>query len=138
MKIHPASWEDHPDVRSGDQLTAGERASDMLKRGMGTWSCLGFIIAGIITFWFCYKDPGHLTLNLALSLMAAVQGVVLQISANRGDRIASELAISTHRNTQAILENNRLQLQILQLLDPTKGGADNAEEALHPGGTDPE
>jgi hypothetical protein len=136
MKIHPAIWEEHPDVRSGKSLSMGERASDLLKRGMGTWSCLGLIVATIGIFWSLVKDPGHLNLNLGLSLMAAVQGVVLQISANRGDRIASELAVSTHKNTQAILEINKLQLQILELIDPSKGGEEH--EALHPGGSDPE
>lgn len=135
MKIHPATWEEHPAVRSGKHLTVGERAADLLKRGMGTWSCLGLIVAVIGIFWTCFKDPGHLNLNLGLSLVAAVQGVVLQISANRGDRIASELAVSTHKTTEAILEINKLQLEILELLNP-KGGVEN--DTLRTGGSDPE
>ena len=136
MKIHPASWEDHPGVRSGKHLSVGERAADLLKRGMGTWSCLGLIIAVIGIFWTLVKDPGHLNLNLGLSLVAAVQGVVLQISANRGDRIASELAISTHQTTQDIMKINELQLEILELLKPSKGGEESAPHSA--GGSDPE
>lgn len=85
-------WTAHPAVRTGSDLTIGERASDRLKRAMGTWSILGAVTA-VILLWLAFvRDPGELHLNLGLSCMAAVQGIVLQIAANRGDRIASELA----------------------------------------------
>jgi hypothetical protein len=34
------TWRHHPAVRSGDQLTRGERAADRLRNGMGSW---GFV-----------------------------------------------------------------------------------------------
>jgi multidrug efflux pump subunit AcrA (membrane-fusion protein) len=55
-------------------------------------------------------------LNLGLSCVAAVQGIILQIAANRGDRIASELALATHENSQELLTINEQQLQILNVL----------------------
>jgi len=35
LKSH--RWAGHPGVRSGDALTAGERAADRLRNGMGSW-----------------------------------------------------------------------------------------------------
>ena len=31
-------WTGHPGVRSGDELTTGERAADRLRNGMGSWT----------------------------------------------------------------------------------------------------
>jgi uncharacterized membrane protein len=100
--VKQALWHRHPHVRSGADLTFGERAADILKRAFGTWSLLGLIIAGIAFWMLAIRDPGELHLNLGLSFLASVQGVILQIAANRGDRISSELAVSTH----AMLEQN--------------------------------
>jgi uncharacterized membrane protein len=30
-------WHRHPGVRSGDQLTRGERAADAMRNGLGSW-----------------------------------------------------------------------------------------------------
>ena len=30
-------WRKHPTVRSGDQLSLGERAADKMRNGMGSW-----------------------------------------------------------------------------------------------------
>ena len=38
-------WHRHPGVRSGVQLTVGERAADALRNGMGSW---GFVIAALL------------------------------------------------------------------------------------------
>lgn len=109
-------WDFHPAVRTGDQLKFRERAADALKMAFGTWSLLGFIIAAIVFWLLLVKDPGELHLNLGLSFLASVQGVILQIAANRGDRISSELARHTYENGQELLELNRQQLAILKEL----------------------
>ena len=116
-----AHWVAHPHVRSGDQLKFGERAADVLKMSMGTWTALGLIVA-VIIFWLGFvRDPGELHLNLALSFLASVQGVVLQIAANRGDRISSEVAAGTHENSARLLAMQEtllgLQQQQMGLLD---------------------
>ena len=109
-------WHAHPHVRSGEDLTVGERAADSLKHWMGTWSILGGV-AAVIVFWLlAVRDPGELHLNLALSCMAGVQGFILQIAANRGDRIAAEVARGTHDNTALLLELQRQQMEILARL----------------------
>lgn len=102
MKHGSQVWAQHPHVRTGAELTFGERAADVLKKQFGTWTLLG-IVAAFIVFWMTLAyDPGELRLNLILSCMAAVQGIILQISANRGDRNSAEVAIGTHENTERI------------------------------------
>ena len=78
---------------------------------------LGAIIAAIVFWMLAVRDPGELHLNLALSFLASVQGVILQIAANRGDRISSEVAMGTHANSTELLEMNKRQLEILARLD---------------------
>jgi uncharacterized membrane protein len=120
MVIRRALWHAHPHVRSGSELTLGERAADILKRSFGTWSALG-LVAVVIAGWMtaqtingvAWDSYPYILLNLVLSCLAAVQGIILQISANRGDRISSELAMHTFENGQKILEINRAQSKLL-------------------------
>jgi uncharacterized membrane protein len=106
-------WSLHPHVRTDGDLSLGERAADRLKAAFGTWSLLGIIIGGITAWMLWVHDPGELRLNLALSFLASVQGVILQIAANRGDRIAAELAMHTYENGTKLLEINEAQTQML-------------------------
>jgi uncharacterized membrane protein len=90
-------WRRHPAVRTGDQLTAGERAADRLRNGLGSWV---FVIGSIVFLagWMAGNrnigfDPyPFILLNLILSCMAALQGAILLIAARRTDQIAAELA----------------------------------------------
>lgn len=116
MMLRKPRWHEHPHVRTGDELSFSERAADLLKRWFGTWTILG-VMAAVIAYWLLFVvDPGELKLNLALSCLASVQGIILQIAANRGDRIASELALSTYKNGEEILKLNQQQMEILQEL----------------------
>lgn len=110
-------WLHHRGVRAGDQLKFRERAADKLKMAFGTWTLLGLIIATIIYWLRFVHDPGELHLNLGLSFLASVQGVILQIAANRGDRISAEVALHTQANTDELMQVNRRQLEILQRMD---------------------
>lgn len=91
-------WRRHPGVRSGDQLTRGERAADTIRNKMGSW---GFIFAAVIFLvgWMLGNrntgfDPyPFILLNLVLSCLAAMQGAILLIAARRQDQISSELAL---------------------------------------------
>jgi uncharacterized membrane protein len=134
-----ALWDRHPKVRSGDQLTVGERAADSLKKWFGTWSALG-AVGLMIMIWIGVQSLGgpkwdvypFILLNLILSCIAAVQGIILQISANRGDRISSELALHSYRNGQEILTINRTQLQILEEMRALRQAVDDAAAAPDP------
>jgi uncharacterized membrane protein len=96
MKIR-TSWHGHPGVRSGTQLTAGERAADRLRGIMGSW---GFVFGAILFLagWMIgnrgngFDRYPFILLNLILSCLAAMQGAILLIAAKRADQISAELA----------------------------------------------
>jgi uncharacterized membrane protein len=84
-------------VRSGTELTRGERAADRLRNGMGSWT---FVLVALLFLgtWMAFNRAGgfdpypFILLNLVLSCLAALQGAILLIAARRSDQIASELA----------------------------------------------
>lgn len=102
-------WHHHPKVRSGDQLTLGERAADAMRNGMGSWA---FVFGALIflSVWMLYNGKGgfdpypFILLNLVLSCIAALQGAILLIAAKRADQISSELAKHTYEIDQENLE----------------------------------
>jgi uncharacterized membrane protein len=118
-----ALWHKHPGVRSGNQLTLGERAADRLKQYFGSWGFLLGMVA-LILLWITviktgvahFDSPDLLLLNLTLSIMAGLQGGALQIASNRGDRVSSELALHTFENGQQLLEMNKRQLELLEAI----------------------
>jgi uncharacterized membrane protein len=97
FKPHRPHWPSHPGVRSGDQLTRGERAADKLRNGMGSW---GFVLSAMVFLagWMLgnrnvgFDKYPFILLNLILSCLAAMQGAILLIAARREDQISSELA----------------------------------------------
>jgi uncharacterized membrane protein len=90
-------WRTHPAVRTGDELSLGERAADRLRNGMGSW---GFVFTALVFLagWMAGNrnvgfDPyPFILLNLILSCVAALQGAILLIAARRSDQISAELA----------------------------------------------
>jgi uncharacterized membrane protein len=90
-------WHRHPAVRSGEQLTLGERSADKMRNGMGSWAFV-FGAVGFLCVWMLFNrntgfDPyPFILLNLVLSCVAALQGAILLIAAKRSDQISSELA----------------------------------------------
>lgn len=117
-------WRRHPGVKSGSDLTLGERAADVLKHSFGTWTFL-FSVICIEAAWmfiqFLLRKPfdpyPYILLNLGLSTLAAMQGSALQISANRGDFISAQVADHTRQNTDRLIEMNQ---EILVLLSEVK------------------
>ena len=123
-------WHRHPAVRA-QELTFGEKAADWLKHWfLGTWVALG-----LVTVWIALQRTSiswdlypFILLNLCLSCLAAVQGIILQISANRGDKVNAVIALHTEDNTDKLavigqhnVENtNKLATQYDQLLDLQK------------------
>ena len=95
-------WKHHRGVRSGDELSFGERAADVMRNGVGSW---GFVFSalGFLAIWMLYNghhgfDPyPFILLNLLLSCLAAMQGAILLIAAKRADQISSELALHTYQ-----------------------------------------
>jgi uncharacterized membrane protein len=109
-------WHLHPGVRSGDQLTFGERAADRMRNTMGSWPFVfGFFLVMILwavvnsVFYLGGANGKHgfdpypyILLNLFLSMLAGVQAAALLIAAKRSDGIASKLALHTEHNTDDI------------------------------------
>jgi uncharacterized membrane protein len=102
-------WRHHPGVRTGEQLTAGERAADLVRNGMGSWPFV-FSFLAFMGVWAAANgshgiDPyPFILLNLFLSMVAGLQGAILLISAKRADSISSEVALHTLRNTARLEE----------------------------------
>ena len=98
---HP--WSPLPGVRTGSQLSRGERAADRMRNGMGSWGFVFFFLAGmaawaLVNSVFLGKDAWdpypYILLNLFLSMLAGLQGAILLIAAKRADAIAAEQALS--------------------------------------------
>ena len=124
-RLNRSKWHLHPGVRSGTQLTLGERAADRMRNGMGSWSFV-FMFLLAMAVWVVLNsvfklghplssgsagfDPyPYILLNLILSTMAGLQAAALLIAAKRADAISSEIAVHTLQNTQAdreLLEEN--------------------------------
>src|ERR1700736_4972976 len=123
-------WHKHPGVRSGEQLTLGERAADRMRNIMGSWPFV-FCFFGIMILWAILNsifylggkhgrhgfDPyPYILLNLFLSMLAGVQAAALLIAAKRADAISSEIAIHTEKNTEdlkgLLTENTTLTEQV--------------------------
>jgi uncharacterized membrane protein len=108
-----AQWHKHPGVRSGDQLTLGERAADRMRNGMGSWPFV-FAFFGFMIIWAVINGLLHvggsqgfdpypfILLNLFLSMLAGIQAAALLIAAKRADAISSEIALHTEKTTDDI------------------------------------
>ena len=98
-------WHRHPGVRSGDELTRGERAADVLRNAMGSWGFVGGALLFLAGWMLGNRNVGFdkypfILLNLILSCLAALQGAILLIAAKRQDQISSELAMHDYETNQ--------------------------------------
>jgi len=132
-------WHKHPGVRSGVDLTRGERAADRMRNIMGSWpfvfSFFGIMIAWAIAnsaFYLGGKHNRHgfdpypyILLNLFLSMLAGVQAAALLIAAKRADAISSEIAIHTEKNTEDL---KGLLAENYQLTEAVKKNTDLLDE----------
>ncbi|MGB8179591.1 MAG: DUF1003 domain-containing protein [Acidimicrobiales bacterium] len=127
-------WHKHPGVRSGEQLSLGERSADRMRNMMGSWPFVFTFFAIMIlwavtnTFFFEHVlhhkafDPyPYILLNLFLSMLAGVQAAALLIAAKRADAVSSEVALHTSKNTDdiktLIQENTELTSQVKKNTD---------------------
>jgi uncharacterized membrane protein len=125
-------------------LTRGERAADIMRNGMGSWTFVASFVAFMIVWAvinaigagsFDWDPYPFILLNLFLSMLAGLQGAILLIAAKRQDAIAAALAqhdYETNIASKADLENllaiNRHQVvmieelkQILAAIDSRSG-----------------
>ena len=136
MEVRPWQnhWHKHPGVRSGSQLSFGERSADRMRNIMGSWPFV-FGFFGVMIAWALVNtllfehilrhkafDPyPYILLNLFLSMLAGVQAAALLIAAKRADAISSEVALHTSNNTDdiktLISENTVLTAQVKKATD---------------------
>jgi uncharacterized membrane protein len=104
-------WRNHPAVRTGEDLTRGERAADLAVAGMGSWAFLG-IQTAIIVCWIVVNvcavilrfDPyPFILLNLAFSTQAAYAAPLILLAQRRQDTKNAEVALHTLDNTTTML-----------------------------------
>lgn len=110
-KLVPARpmWHRHPAVRTGGELTLGERAADRMRNSMGSWT---FVLLALVFLagWMMGNgstgfDPyPFILLNLILSCVAALQGAILLIAARRSDGISAALAVHDYETNEESLE----------------------------------
>jgi len=131
-------WHKHPGVRTGEQLSIGERAADRMRNMMGSWPFV-FGFFGVMIGWALVNtlllahvlhhkafDPyPYILLNLFLSMMAGVQAAALLIAAKRADAISSEVALHTANNTEDI---KRLLAENTELTSEVKKNTDLLDE----------
>jgi uncharacterized membrane protein len=134
MPAWETHWHKHPGVRSGDQLSVGERAADRMRNMMGSWPFV-FSFFGIMGAWVvvntlllqriahhkAFDAYPYILLNLFLSMLAGVQAAALLIAAKRADAISSEIALHTEKNTddtkRLLQENTALTTQVKKNTD---------------------
>ncbi len=113
-------------------LSAGQRAADVMRNGMGSWPFVGSFIAfmlmwAAINTWALVNnawDPyPYILLNLLLSMLAGLQGAILLIAAKRQDGIAAAMAqhdydtnVKAKEEIELLMSINHQQLEILQEL----------------------
>lgn len=116
-------WARHPHVRSGSDLTFGEKAADTMRNGFGSWTFVIIFVIFLVVWmivnsalvlagnsWDVYP---WILLNLMLSCLAALQGALILIAAKRADRVAAELAVHHYHQTDAISKLQDEQMTIL-------------------------
>ncbi|MGQ0849081.1 MAG: DUF1003 domain-containing protein [Actinomycetota bacterium] len=122
MKGRVRGWR-HPAMRSGEQLTLGERSADALRNGMGSWAFVSVALAFLAGWMIGNGGDGFdpypfILLNLILSCVAALQGAILLIAARRADQVSRELAEHDFETDQAaagmIKEIQTLTIEIHQ------------------------
>lgn len=122
-------WHHHPHVRTGGELTLGERAADKMRNGMGSWAFI-FSFVGCMLAWAgtntllmqrvlhhqAFDPYPYILLNLLLSTLAGLQGGILLIASKRADQISSELAMHDYQVNQDSLRYHVVQARVLAKL----------------------
>ncbi len=148
MTQNPLTW--HQKQKAN--LSAGERAADVMRNGMGSWMFVGLFVLFMIVWAVLNSvlvsvrwDPyPFILLNLFLSMLAGLQGAILLIAAKRQDAIASALAqhdydtnIAAKADIEQLMAINRKQLIMVEELHelltarglPVPGGTQQPDKA---------
>lgn len=117
--------DNHPVVAKRRHMTLGEKAADWMTKWMGSWV---FLIAFLIfcSFWVALMgahlgwDPyPFILLNLALSLVSALQAPIIMMSQNRQaerDRIAAKYDYAVNRKAEREIQDMQQDLEEIKRL----------------------
>ncbi|ELT46020.1 hypothetical protein G205_00779 [Arthrobacter nitrophenolicus] len=113
-------------------MSRGERAADILRNGMGSWTFVGIFVAFMVAWAVINSyalaadawDPyPYILLNLFLSMLAGLQGAILLIAAKRQDAIAAAMArhdyetdVQSESEIERLTAINNEQLELLNEL----------------------
>ena len=61
-RLNRSRWHLHPGVRSGEQLSFGERAADRMRNGMGSWTFV-FVFLLAMVVWTALNSVFKLSYN---------------------------------------------------------------------------
>lgn len=117
-------WHSHPAVRTGDELSFGERAADGARNGMGSWAFIWiqtfFVFAWVtlnLVAWAHHWDAyPFILLNLMFSTQAAYAAPLILLSQKRSDQVASEVAAHTLENTELIKGLIRQNTELTEII----------------------
>lgn len=113
------------------KLTAGERAADRMRNGMGSWAFVGSFLV-FMAVWAVANTIGgihhwdkfpFILLNLFLSMLAGLQGAILLIAAKRQDAISAAMAehdyqtnVRAEKEIETLMAINKEQLELIKQL----------------------
>ncbi|HEV2346452.1 MAG TPA: DUF1003 domain-containing protein [Actinocrinis sp.] len=134
-------WHHHPHVRTGGDLTLGERAADKMRNSMGSWTFI-FVFVTVMICWAgtntllmqrvlhhqAFDPYPYILLNLLLSTLAGLQGGILLIASKRADQISSELAQHDYQVNTDSLRYHVVQAQVLVMLADAASGVTLSDE----------
>jgi uncharacterized membrane protein len=114
-----------------ESLTRGQRAADVMRNSMGSWTFVGGFVLFMAAWAFVNStlprgawDPyPFILLNLFLSMLAGLQGAILLIAAKRQDAIAAALAqhdydtnVAAKTDIEKLIDINERQLEMIRNL----------------------
>ena len=120
------TWEGHPAVRTGEDLTRSERAADWCVRAMGSWRYLGLQTLLIVVWmtlnivaWCYHWDPyPWILLNLIFSIQAAYAAPLILLAGRRSDQRDSERAEHDLQvNLEALDRIRRIEIEHLERIE---------------------
>jgi uncharacterized membrane protein len=130
-----------------ESLTRGQRAADVMRNSMGSWTFVGGFVLFMAAWAFVNStlprgawDPyPFILLNLFLSMLAGLQGAILLIAAKRQDAIAAALAqhdydtnVAAKTDIERLIDINERQIEMIrnlhQLVNHQQHPADGVQE----------
>ncbi len=116
-----------PALLEKTKLTFGQRSSDRLSEFMGSWPFLGLFFFFLLVWmalnfvaWRYQWDPyPFILLNLALSLISAIQAPIILMSENRQtdrDRLSAKYDYAVNRKAEREIQNIQKDLNSIKRL----------------------